>query len=211
MHTGLSGPGVTCHLPSLSYPLSLQNCLQRSWTVPARPEEEGNDRWAPHCRGPGEYSAPPHLPSGPARHPHQARSALRPCLTLSPARPVLSSAPLPSTSQLATRVAPAGSHHPAPALCHPGRHRSSIPLTGLELLITGLRVCSSQLALPPVTSANVYRALPGEQALFQVLQVRKQTRTRSAAHSVLRNVNVPCVGQGNKAPKRVGMGARRPL
>ena len=42
---------------------------------------------------------PPTRPAGSTRRPHQARSALRAsALTLSPARPVLSSAPRPSTS-----------------------------------------------------------------------------------------------------------------
>lgn len=85
---------------------------------------------------------PPTRPSGATRGPHQARSALgASAVTLSLARSVLSSAPCPSTSHLDTLRRSAGSHPPTPPLCHPGRHRLSIPLTW-NFLDTGLRVHS---------------------------------------------------------------------
>ena len=125
---------------------------------------------------------PPTRPSGATRGPHQARSALRAsAITLSLAWPMLSSAPCPSTSHLATLRRSAGSHPPIPALCHPGRHHLSIPLTW-SFLDTGLRIHSpSSHSLQSLGQHVLSTAL--EQALLQVLQVWKQTRNlRPTAH-----------------------------
>lgn len=172
MHTGLSGPGVTCHLPSLSYPFPSRTAYRGADCSCERPEEEGMAAGL-LCRDLVSERLHPAL-SGLCCHPSPPGSfcAQGPALTLSPARPVLPSAPLPSHLSLLRRPAGPTTPHPCPvppwqtSLIHP-------TLTGLELShhrAQGL-FC---FRTPPVTWPTCTEHCR-EQALFQVLQVRAQT------------------------------------
>ena len=79
------------HLPSLSYPLLPQNCLQRSLLFLQEASGGGNDCWALCCWGPGEYTANfTHRPPRPGLQSAQTHSPLRAfALTLFPAMNVL--------------------------------------------------------------------------------------------------------------------------